>query len=83
MSNAHRSSFATKRRVYRKPRLRLLGDLRTLTLGGSPGLNDSGSSLIRRPLGSLPQPGGYYPPEFYPRPKGAPAPTEKPSDDQP
>ena len=27
---------------YKKPLLEYLGDLRTLTLGGSPGFNDSG-----------------------------------------
>ena len=51
------------RRQYHKPRLEDLGDLRTLTLGGSPGLNDSGSQFTRRPPGAtqmldnLPPPG--------------------------
>jgi len=31
-------------RLYSKPALRKLGDLRTLTLGGSPGAGDSGGS---------------------------------------
>jgi hypothetical protein len=30
------------RKLYRKPILLLLGDLRSLTLGGSPGVFDSG-----------------------------------------
>lgn len=29
------------RRVYRSPRLQCFGDIRTLTLGGSPGFSDS------------------------------------------
>jgi hypothetical protein len=38
------------RRPYTSPRLSELGDLRTLTLGGSPGANDSGLGDPRRPL---------------------------------
>lgn len=38
------------RRLYTSPRLSVLGDLRTLTLGGSPGANDSGMGDPRRPL---------------------------------
>ena len=32
---------ARKRKPYRKPLLETLGDLRTLTLGGTPGFGDS------------------------------------------
>jgi hypothetical protein len=38
------------RRSYAAPRLVELGDLRSLTLGGSPGANDSGFGEPRRPL---------------------------------
>jgi hypothetical protein len=38
------------RRPYVSPRLSELGDLRSLTLGGSPGANDSGLGEPRRPL---------------------------------
>lgn len=38
------------RRPYTSPRLSELGDLRTLTLGGSPGAFDSGGGEPRRPL---------------------------------
>ncbi len=31
----------TARRAYRSPRLECFGDIRTLTLGGSPGFGDS------------------------------------------
>jgi hypothetical protein len=31
-------------KLYRKPELMSLGDLRTLTLGGSPGVGDSGAT---------------------------------------
>jgi hypothetical protein len=53
---------ANRRKQYRKPKLEELGDLRTLTLGGSPGGGDSGSLTTRKPFGSLPQPGGGFPP---------------------
>jgi hypothetical protein len=43
------------RKPYRKPHLEELGDLRSMTLGGSPGINDSGSEEVRRPQGSAPQ----------------------------
>lgn len=38
------------RKPYRRPCLIAYGDLRTLTLGGSPGMGDSGSTvMIRKP----------------------------------
>lgn len=37
------------RRPYAPPRLEALGDLRSLTLGGSPGLGDSGDPLNFEP----------------------------------
>lgn len=40
------------RKPYRKPELRQLGDLRTLTLGGSPGTGDSGGGVgVQFPIG--------------------------------
>ena len=38
------------RRPYVSPRLVDLGDLRSLTLGGSPGAGDSGIGAPRKPL---------------------------------
>lgn len=38
------------RRPYVSPRLVELGDLRSLTLGGSPGAGDSGIGRPRKPL---------------------------------
>ena len=38
------------RRLYVSPRLVELGDLRSLTLGGSPGAGDSGIGAPRKPL---------------------------------
>lgn len=35
-------------RPYVTPRLVAYGDLRTLTLGGSPGMGDSGGSVLTR-----------------------------------
>lgn len=41
----------TGTKTYRLPRLSAYGDLRTLTLGGSPGMGDSGPTVaIRNPL---------------------------------
>jgi hypothetical protein len=51
------------RRLYQKPRLQELGDLRTLTLGGSPGNGDSGGGfLVENPRGSGFAP--LLPPEY-------------------
>ena len=41
---------AERRRPYVSPRLVDLGDLRSLTLGGSPGAGDSGIGAPRKPL---------------------------------
>jgi hypothetical protein len=41
---------AEPRRAYVSPRLVELGDLRSLTLGGSPGAGDSGIGQPRKPL---------------------------------
>ena len=49
------------RKQYRKPQLQELGDLRTLTLGGSPGTTDSDGNGSAFPGKSLPQPGGFPP----------------------
>lgn len=43
-------SDAEPRRPYVSPRLVELGDLRSLTLGGSPGFGDSGIGSPRKPL---------------------------------
>ena len=71
MSGSIKNSISRKK--YHKPQLQELGDLRTLTLGGSPGLLDSGSSTIRKPPGSLPQPD-----MFPPTPNGMPGPGMPP-----
>ena len=34
-----------RKKAYHPPRLERFGDLRTLTLGGSPGVGDSGGSF--------------------------------------
>ena len=48
------------RRRYRKPSLEKLGELRTLTLGGSPGVGDSGAGFATEfPPADMP---GYFPP---------------------
>jgi hypothetical protein len=58
MASSYQNSFIHQGKPYRKPRLIGLGDLRTLTLGGSAGAGDSGSSLILKPKVGLPQPMG-------------------------
>lgn len=45
-----RTADAGSRRPYESPRLVELGDLRSLTLGGSPGAGDSGIGRPRKPL---------------------------------
>ncbi|GAB4546382.1 MAG: hypothetical protein Fur002_21400 [Anaerolineales bacterium] len=41
------------RKPYAKPMLIVLGDMRTLTLGGSPGCGDSGMNIgVEAPYGS-------------------------------
>jgi hypothetical protein len=40
-----------RRRPYAPPRLEALGDVRDLTLGGSPGLGDSGNPTVFQPPG--------------------------------
>ena len=47
------------RKPYHKPELEILGDLRSLTLGGSPGTGDSGGSTVYKFPGGMPQPGGW------------------------
>jgi len=39
------------RRTYTPPRMWCLGDVRDLTMGGSPGMGDSGTSLVEEPGG--------------------------------
>ena len=39
------------RRAYARPRLEVLGDIRDLTLGGSPGVGDSGNPANFEPPG--------------------------------
>lgn len=40
-----------KRKPYSAPKLELYGDIRSLTLGGSPGVGDSGNQLNYQPPG--------------------------------
>ena len=63
------------RKRYHQPRLQVLGDLRAVTLGGSPGTGDSGGDTTHFPKSGLPQPGGFPPlPEGYPGPYEPPRP---------
>jgi hypothetical protein len=60
------------RKIYRKPLLKKLGDLRALTLGGSPGVGDSSNGTTEFPPGGGPTPGSYpgpggFPPTFPPK----------------
>ena len=49
-SEQSRTADVGSRRPYVSPRLVDLGDLRSLTLGGSPGAGDSGIGAPRKPL---------------------------------
>jgi hypothetical protein len=42
--------LAKCRHPYSRPRLEYYGDIRKLTVGGSPGVGDSGSVMTRRPM---------------------------------
>ncbi len=53
---------AKLRKPYRKPQLESLGDLRSLTLGGSFGSGESGS-MVRKVKTSLPQINGILMPD--------------------
>lgn len=46
----------TKRRPYCRPKLELLGDLRSVTLGGSIGIGESGG-FTRKTATGMPLPG--------------------------
>ena len=49
------------RKPYQKPKLEVLGDLRSFVLGGSPGANDSGSFGTRKPPTGMPEYDGFPP----------------------
>jgi hypothetical protein len=61
-NNIHPPKTETVRKPYRKPRLESLGDLRSLTLGGSIGIGESGSPPRKVKLG-LPEPIGIHRPD--------------------
>ncbi len=48
LSNTNAESMVVVHEVYEAPTLILLGDVRDLTLGGSPGSGDSGSPGAER-----------------------------------
>ncbi len=59
--NVHSHSAEDKklvRKPYHKPELEILGDLRSLTLGGSFGTGES-NSLTRKVARGIPLPGDY------------------------
>jgi hypothetical protein len=43
------SKLVEKKKVYTPPILEVLGDVRDITLGGSPGRGDSGSATTKFP----------------------------------
>ncbi len=43
------AATADKRKSYRRPVLRELGDVRGVTLGGSPGAGESGFTTVFKP----------------------------------
>lgn len=44
-------SAAPEKKPYTSPKLTVLGDIRDLTLGASPGIGDSGSINFQAPTG--------------------------------
>ena len=77
-SNAHLSrteNVRMLRKLYRKPQLEVLGDLRSLTLGGSFGTGESGSTVRKVQTGLIPLPGDFpQPPDGFPKPGEPPKP---------
>ncbi len=59
VNNLFQVTVDQRRKLYRKPQLQKLGDLRTLTLGGSYGALDSGSNHATKPFSPIPQPGDF------------------------
>jgi len=86
MGKSVQTGSASRKRVYSTPSLERLGDIRALTLGGSPGNGDSGISDPHDPLGSgsmmdrvessgTPLPGASPAPQGGGRRRPRPAPT--------
>ena len=48
----HRSDVTAcgDKKIYEKPKLTPLGDIRDVTMGGSPGFGDSGAAAPERPF---------------------------------
>lgn len=40
------------RKPYRPPELMVCGDVRDVTMGGSPGVGDSGNGALEKPFGT-------------------------------
>jgi len=53
----------TPRKPYHKPELEVLGDVRSLTLGGSFGTGESGNPVRKVKAGFVPRPGEFLPPD--------------------
>jgi len=47
--NEERSRSTNERKPYERPALRELGDVRGITLGGSPGAGESGFTTLFKP----------------------------------
>jgi|WetSurMetagenome_2_1015567.scaffolds.fasta_scaffold364610_2 hypothetical protein len=76
MDNTHalnsKNEGESSRQVYQKPRLEKLGDLRTMTLGGTRGFGDSGDGTQKPPKTGPVAPPGFpfydgtpYPPNGW------------------
>lgn len=52
-------------RPYHSPKLEDLGDLRSVTLGGSLGIGDSGGSTTYEPPGNIIRPDGFWLPDDF------------------
>lgn len=48
--NMQRTNSKTKKKAYVKPVLTPLGDIRDVTMGGSPGFGDSGGAGPEKPF---------------------------------
>lgn len=50
MSTKNQKKKETKKKQYTKPELKSLGDIRDVTMGGSPGIGDSGGAGAEKPF---------------------------------
>ncbi len=49
-TNGQKTTTQQDKKAYRKPQVKSLGDIRDVTMGGSPGVGDSGNAGAELPF---------------------------------